>query len=235
MAQIRIAGLEAKPSKKRERLRERVFGETAAEKRTLARLTKRKLGRRLNIVEREKRSSIKGRARERSKSIRRKIARALEQEERRRAFKQLGVTRKKEKRRIVRRIDDEKVRLIRELDPSMTEAQARVKAKTAQLQFRAEAATRAAKFRGFVRVKGRWFRATRKIVKGVPRVTRKGPAVKASTVNRSVAASAYWKRVKSLARAFDIPVNQARKLDRRMLEVPEATRVRIYEKFKRRA
>jgi hypothetical protein len=235
MAQIRLAGLEAKVSKKRERLRKRVYGETAAEKRKLRRLTKRKLGRRLNVVEQEKRATIKGTVRERRREVRRKIARAMEQEEIRRAFKTLGVTRKKRKRRIEARTLIVKAQLIRELDPEMSKAKARKLARTAQMQFRAESVVRTEKFKGYVKEKGRWYPAERKKVKGVWEVRRTGGRVKVSTINRSVAAKAYWKRVKAVKKAFGISLKQARKLDTRLLEVPESVRVRIYEKFKRRA
>ncbi len=235
MAQIRLAGLEATPSKKRVRLRTQVLGETRKEKRTLARLTKRKLGRRLNVVEQEKRGDIKRTVRERRKEVRANIARELLKEEHRRAFKQLGVTRKKRKRTLEARTLIVKANLIRELDPSISKGRARQLARTAQLQFRAESVVRAEKFKGFVKHKGRWFRATRTKIKGVVRIRRFGPRVKASTINRSVAARAYWKRIDSLHKAFGITKKQARKLDHRLLEVPESVRVRIYEKFKRRA
>lgn len=235
MAQIRLAGMEATPSKKRVRLREQVLGERAGEKRTLRRLTKKKLGRRLNIAEQERRGDIKRTVRERRKEVRANIARELLKEEHRRAFKALGVTRKKRKRSIEARTLIVKAQLIRELDPTISRGRARQLARTAQLQFRAESVVRSEKFKGFVKHKGRWFRAERTVTKGVAKVRRVGGRVKVSTINRSVAARAYWKRVRSIKKAFGITLKQARKLDMRLLEVPESTRVAIYEKFKRRA
>lgn len=201
------------------------------------------LGRREFVISKERkklREKFKDRiARRDRKEARREMARRLDSEALKRAFKQAGIESRKKRKAAEERYFEVKLEAIKKFDPDISEVEATEAAETATL-LRVDSAIRRADLRGFSRVRRRGrlinlYQRYKEVKRGRRKLrVRYGPFLSQSTVKRSLAASAYWGRVRALARALGLKESGrdlalARRADRAMLEVPESQRRRIYE------
>lgn len=179
--------------------------------------------------------------RKKRKEARRAIARAMAAEERRRMFDQLRIKSKKRRKLATQKLFEVKVDALRELyrefGEEISEPELREKAETSTLmKVRASAIVKERKLyvnarRGGKILPNTFQRGKWKIVKGRRKLVGAGEYLSAARVRRSLAMQGYWARVRALSGSMDISVTEARRADRLMLDVPEATRRRIYERI----
>lgn len=182
------------------------------------------------------RDKMKLLTREGVKETRDRVARKISEESENRVYRKLKIRGKERRDKAHEKILDQKRRIIQRLHPDWDEPE--VDALAAKSTLLKGEEIRRADYRGkrFIRVKGRlWRRAVRVKVRGETRYKVTGKFLSESTVNRSLAAKVYWARVRSLSDALGIPVSEARKADKMLLEVPESVRRRIYERLVDRA
>lgn len=167
------------------------------------------------------------------KKIREEMARALEREGRNRLFRELATKSKLRRKAISQRLFEARLAAVKEMDPKLDDADARAEAdRTTLLKISSAKVRRERAFFVQVRRGGKLINAYRRgvvLVKGRRRIrVGAGPLLKASTVRRSLAAQAHWARVKALAKAAQISVGEARRLDKVMIDLPDSVRRRIY-------
>ncbi len=177
-------------------------------------------------------------------AARKEIARKLDKVALTRAFNAAGIESRKKRKAAEEKYFEVKLEAVKQFDPDISEADATEAAETSTL-LRVDSAIRRSDLRGFSRVRRRGrlinlYQRYKEVKRGKRRIrVRYGPFLSRSTVKRSLAASAYWGRVRALARALGLKESGrdlmiARRADRAMLEVPESQRRRIYDQVIRK-
>lgn len=178
------------------------------------------------------RDKIKLLTRAAAKEVRIEVARKIADASEEKVYRVLKVKGRERRERAHERILDVKRKIVKRLHPTWDDTE--IDALAARSTLLKGEDIRRADFRGkrFIRVKGKsWKRAKLVKVRGEKRYVAYGQFISEASVNRSLAARVYWSRVKSLAAALEIPILEARKADKLLLEVPDAARRRIYERL----
>lgn len=162
-----------------------------------------------------------------------KIAVAVNREAIKRTFRAAKIKGRKRQKQVEERLYRLKLSAIRLWKPDLDDMDAENLANAATLVKvgRSRRALLLSKKFYYDSKRKRWRRGEAFRERGIWTVRGVGPSISESTVRRSLAASAYWSRVKALARALGVPVGEARRLDRIMLHVPDRVRRRIYERL----
>lgn len=187
-----------------------------------------------------------------SREIRQCVAENMERESLKRAFKAMGQRGKTEFREQEKRYRDAKFKAVEEWKKHEIEAGELDEYDIAELADRAtlskagkpEAAKARRRYRAVkwksVKIGGKWRRvATHYKLRELTKDKRRkltGKLIPAADIKRSMALSSYWGRIRALAEAMQITrkdgkldLIRARKVDKKMMNVPDSIRRRIYD------